>query len=84
MSSVEAGKNFEACERIMGNRPQWLVLWGSVTRLYWAFPRFDTPEWLWPVFAADPQTLISRMDEVEQAFGHELKRKDGGGSDDRT
>ena len=69
MSSREAGKHFALCERIMRRRPNWFVTWGPTTRLYWAFPRFETPDWLWPVFHPDPKELVARMDEVQRVFG---------------
>jgi len=34
--------------------PRWAVLWGYHSRLYWAFPRFDTP----------PGTIITAPDQA--------------------
>lgn len=62
----------------MWDWPRWLVVWGPVTRFYWAFPRFVTPPWLWPVFNRDPQALAVRMGEVERLFGAGLQRRGRG------
>lgn len=65
----EAGKHFAMCEQIMRRRPRWFVTWGPVTHFYWAFPLFQTPDWLWAVFDPDPKKLVALMDEVERTFG---------------
>jgi hypothetical protein len=69
VSTREVGKHLAVCDRIMWHRSRWFVIWGPITHFYWAFPRFETPDWLWAVFDADPHALIARMDEVERAFG---------------
>jgi hypothetical protein len=66
------------CERIMRTRPDWRVVWGPVTGLYWAYPRFETPDWLQAVRDRDPETLIARMDEVERLLGRKRTGKGGG------
>jgi hypothetical protein len=62
----------------MQSRPRWFVTWGPVTGFYWAFPRFETPGWLWTVFDPDPYALIARMDEVERLFGSRRTGRGGG------
>jgi hypothetical protein len=54
-------------ERINQTRPQWLVLWGCYSRLYWAFPLFATRR-RFLVHAGYPDALIARMDEAERRF----------------
>jgi hypothetical protein len=73
----EAGRHFAVCERIMRRRPRWFVFWGPVTRMYWAFPGFETLDWLWAVCDVDPVALIARIDEVERLFGHGPTGKGG-------
>jgi hypothetical protein len=68
VSRKEAEKHFAVCEQIMLVRPRWLVMWGPVTRRYWASPLFWTPSWLWAACDLDPYALIARMDEVERVF----------------
>jgi hypothetical protein len=65
------GKDDNACrevaERISQDRPQWLVMWGSYSRLYWAFPLFEMrPRIL--ICAGYPDALVARMDEAERRF----------------
>jgi hypothetical protein len=62
----------------MRDRPRWLVMWGPVTRFYWAFPLFETPDWLWQVFHPDPEKLVARMDEVERVSGRRPTGRGGG------
>jgi hypothetical protein len=52
-------------EQINTSRPHWLVLWGSYSRQFWAFPLFDLrPRTL--VHASYPDALIARMDDTER------------------
>jgi len=59
------------------SRPQWMVLWGEYSHLYWAFPLFDMTRRL-IVHAAYPDALVARMDEVEQQFRIWPEQKGGG------
>jgi len=54
-----------------------MVLWGTYSRLYWAFPLFDMTRRLL-VHAAYPDALIARMDEVEQRFRIWPEQEGGG------
>jgi hypothetical protein len=54
-------------ERINRNRPQWLVLWGCYSHLYWAYPLFEVRRRIL-VHAAYPDALVARMDEAERRF----------------
>lgn len=54
-------------EQINQARPQWLVLWGSFSARFWAFPLFEMqPRML--VYATYPDALIARMDEAERRY----------------
>jgi hypothetical protein len=73
-------KDDDACrataERINRTRPQWLVVWGSYSRLYWAYPLFEMrPRML--VHAGYPDALVARMDEAEQKY--RVRRDQQGG-----
>jgi hypothetical protein len=63
----------------MRDWPRWIIVWGPVTRFYWAFPQFQTPPWLWTVINRDPQALAARMGEVERRFGAGPERGGKGG-----
>lgn len=54
-------------ERINRSRSQWLVLWGCYSRLYWAFPLFETGSHML-LHSEDPDALAARMDEAERRF----------------
>jgi hypothetical protein len=57
----------EIAEQIHQTRPQWLVLWGSYSRRFWAYPLFNMrPRLL--VYASYPDALIARMDEAEHRY----------------
>jgi hypothetical protein len=46
--------------------PNWVILWGLHTRLYWAFPTFAAP--LGTIIAAPaPRQLTMRMQATEHA-----------------
>jgi hypothetical protein len=48
--------------------PQWVVMWGCYTRLFWALPRFGVPRGTF-VSARRPESLIADMLGVEIEFG---------------
>jgi hypothetical protein len=49
------------------SHPQWMVMWGCYTRLFWAFPRFRVaPGTI--VSSWSPQNLITDMKDVEDEF----------------
>jgi hypothetical protein len=65
------GKDDNTCraiaEQIHHVRPQWLVIWGSFSRRFWAFPLFEMhPRLL--VCAWYPDALIARMDDAERRY----------------
>jgi hypothetical protein len=52
--------------RIEDAHPGWLVMWGTQTRMYWAYPRFHAPP---GTVIAEPGTrqLTTRMHHTELA-----------------
>jgi len=52
---------------IQRDNPLWLVMWGTGSRRYWAFPAFAVPCGT-IVSAADPDDLITRMRETEMRY----------------
>jgi hypothetical protein len=46
--------------------PGWAVLWGTHTRMYWGFPRFQAPPGTM-IAAPDTAGLITRMQHTELA-----------------
>lgn len=54
-------------EQINQARPHWLVLWGTYSRRFWAFPLFEMqPRML--IHASYPDALVARMDEAERRY----------------
>ncbi len=53
-----------AAARIERDHPQLLILWGTHTRLFWAFPRFHAPAGT-VIAAPDTAGLTSRMQHTE-------------------
>lgn len=77
-------KDDNACrataERINQSRPQWLVVYGSYSGLYWAYPLFEMRRRM-IVHAAYPDALVARMDEVEKTFRIWPEQEGGTGDD---
>jgi hypothetical protein len=46
--------------------PYWLILWGTWSRRYWAYPRFRAPRGT-ILHAADPGDLVAQMRQVQAA-----------------
>jgi hypothetical protein len=61
----------QTAARIERDNPQWLVLWGVYSRLFWAFPRFNAPPGL-IIAAPDPGELLARMHRIEIAVSRGL------------
>jgi hypothetical protein len=55
----------ETAARIARDFPRWLVLYGSYTRQFVAFPLFGTARGGF-VAAYDPQALVARMRVIQQ------------------
>jgi hypothetical protein len=74
---------YAIAERIGQSRPQWLVMWGCYSRLYWAYPLFEMrPRMI--VHAAYPDALVARMDETEQRFRVRIDQEGVTGNDSST
>ena len=62
-----------AAARIAQHSPQWVVIWGTHTRLYWAFPRFHaTPGTI--ITAPGTAELTTRMQQTELAARAHMPR----------
>ena len=46
--------------------PDWLVMWGTYSRRFWAFPCFDAPPGT-IAQAADPSSLAGMMHRLQRA-----------------
>lgn len=55
----------EIAAQIERHRPQWLVMWGCYSRLFWAFPRFQATEGT-IVSARDPDSLLEETYRIEE------------------
>jgi hypothetical protein len=61
----QEGRN--VAEGINRIRPRWLVIWGTCTRRFCAYPLFDMrPHMI--IQAGYPDALIARMDEAERRY----------------
>ncbi|HEY3733590.1 MAG TPA: hypothetical protein VGL63_06715 [Streptosporangiaceae bacterium] len=60
-------QHLATAEDIQLRRPHWMVLWGVLTRLYWAFPQFDTTTRIC-LCSPDPADLIHQMDAAERQY----------------
>jgi len=55
----------EIARHLEEESPNWLVLWGTYTHQFVAFPRFDAPRGT-IVTAIYPDALVGRTQEVER------------------
>jgi hypothetical protein len=51
--------------QIQRDHPAWLIIWGTHTRMYWAFGRFSTPSAI--IAAPGPRELTDLMRRAELA-----------------
>jgi hypothetical protein len=64
-----------AAAQIAQHSPQWVVIWGTHTRLYWAFPRFHAPPGT-IITAPGTAELTTRMQHTELATrAHAARRQ---------
>ncbi len=54
-------------QAIEHRHPNWLVMWGSYTRQYVAFPLFHAPAGMM-ICSAEPKALCHRMSYAESMF----------------
>jgi hypothetical protein len=55
---------WQTAAEIEESHPHWLVMWGSYSRVFWAFPRFEVPDGT-IVSARDRERLLAEMRDVE-------------------
>jgi hypothetical protein len=58
--------------RIGRDFPQWLVIWGTYSRVYWAYPTFPVPRGTL-VHSSDPGELARQMREIQLSGGQPSK-----------
>ena len=68
MSWVLDPKERRVARCIEGDHPRWYVIWGVYSRIYSAFPLFDSPPGT-IIKAEDARELIALMREAETEFG---------------
>ena len=62
---AELDKRAHAIARRIGRDfPQWLVIWGTYSRVYWAYPTFPVPRGT-VLHASDPGELARQMREIQ-------------------
>jgi len=66
----------EIAQHLEARSPNWLVLWGTYTHQFVAFPRFNAPRGT-IVTAIYPDALVGRTREVERRL--HISAKTGGG-----
>jgi hypothetical protein len=67
---LEAGHAVQVAERLEQDNPDWLVLYGSYTREFVAFPIYpDAPDNCY-CSAKDPAALDGHIRETERRTGH--------------
>jgi len=64
----------EIARHLEEESPNWLVLWGTYTHQFVAFPRFDAPRGT-IVTAIYPDALVGRTQEVERRLHISAKKK---------
>jgi hypothetical protein len=65
--------------RIAQHSPQWVVIWGTATREFWAFPVFQVPAGTIAHHGA-PAALTRQMRQIQTAVayqGHRATPRDG-------
>jgi hypothetical protein len=60
------GQQQRIAERVQRDHPDWVIMWGCHSRLYWAFPRFNAPQGT-VIAAPDPAELTEHMRQAELA-----------------
>jgi hypothetical protein len=66
----------EIARHLEAKSPNWLVLWGTYTHQFIAFPRFDAPRGT-IVTAIYPDALVGRTREVERRLHIAAEKGDG-------
>jgi hypothetical protein len=65
MSFGDEHEGRETAREIEAQRPGWMVVWGTYTKEYVAFPLFHAPGGT-VVIAVYPEALVARMEAAER------------------
>jgi hypothetical protein len=60
--------------RIAQHSPQWVVIWGTATREFWAFPVFQVPAGT-IARHRDPAVVIRQMRQIQTAVAYQGHRE---------
>jgi hypothetical protein len=60
--------------RIAQHNPQWVVIWGTATHEYWAFPLFQVPAGT-IAHHGDPGVLTRQMRQIQTAVAYQSHRQ---------
>ncbi len=63
-----------AAARIARHSPQWVVIWGTATREFWAFPVFQVPAGT-IAHHGDPGVLTRQMLQIQTAVAYQGHRE---------
>jgi hypothetical protein len=63
-----------AAALIARHSPQWVVIWGTATREFWAFPVFQVPAGT-IAHHGDPATLTRQMRQIQTAVAYQGHRE---------
>jgi hypothetical protein len=67
---VDAGRAVRAAERLEADNPDWMVMYGSYSREFVAFPVYPDAQDNSYCSAKDPAALDGRIRETERRHGH--------------
>ena len=63
-----------AAARIAQHSPRWVIIWGTATREYWAFPVFQVPTGT-IAHHGDPAGLTRQMRQIQTAVAYHGHRE---------
>ncbi|HEY4851038.1 MAG TPA: hypothetical protein VII22_09580 [Streptosporangiaceae bacterium] len=63
-----------AAARIAQHNPQWVVIWGTATREFWAFPMFQVPAGT-IARHGDSAVLTRQMRQIQTAVAYHQHRE---------
>jgi hypothetical protein len=63
-----------AAELIAQHSPEWVVIWGTATREFWAFPVFRVPAGT-IAHHGDPAVLTRQMRQIQTAVAYQGHRQ---------
>ena len=68
-----------AAARIAQHSPQWVVIWGTASREFWAFPVFQVPAGI-IAHHGDPAVLTRQMLQIQTAMAYQGHRETSTGA----